>query len=90
MTDTTPTPEVVCAYFGPPGECPECGGFNDTGGAFCSHDCAAARSDRDARHDADRQVRRAREDLFAAEVARLRGLGYSYEECDVLLAGLPT
>jgi hypothetical protein len=81
---------IVCAYFGPRDECSECGGHDATGTGFCSHDCAAARADREARHEADRQVRRAREDPFAAEVARLRGLGYSYEECDALLAGMPT
>lgn len=61
----------ACLYFGPREECSECGGFDPTGIGFCSHDCAAARADRDALRDADRAARRAREDLFAAEVARL-------------------
>lgn len=80
----------VCAYMGPPKQCSECGGRDETGTGFCSHDCRAARADREARLEANAQVRRAREDLFAAEVERLRSLGYSYEECDVLLAGMPT
>lgn len=64
-------PSIVCAYLGPPGECSECGGHDPTGTGFCSHDCAATRADREARHTADAQVRRARENLFAAEVDRL-------------------
>lgn len=81
---------IVCAYMGPPDECPECGGFNNTGGPFCSHDCAGARADRVAEMEAREQARRDREDAFAAEVARLRAEGYSYEECDLMLAGMPS
>lgn len=83
-------PTIVCAYFGPPKQCSECGGLDETGTGFCSHDCRARRADREARHAAEVQVRRARENLFAAEVERLRGLGYSYEECDVMLEAMPT
>jgi hypothetical protein len=40
--------------------------------------------------EARERARRAREEAFGVEVQRLRGLGHSYEECDVLLAGMPT
>lgn len=80
----------VCLYQGPPKECSECGGHDPTGTGFCSHDCAAARADRVERHRVWSEDRRAREDAFADEVARLRAAGHSYEECDVLLAGMPT
>jgi hypothetical protein len=85
---------VVCAYFGNPADCHECGGFVPSPGArqdrFCGDACAASYSDRAAALDAAQQARRAREDAFGAEVDRLRGLGHSDEEIDVLLAGMPS
>lgn len=81
---------IVCLYFGRRDECQECGGFNQTGNPYCSHDCAAAAAAAAARDAAQVQARRSREEAFAVEVERLRQLGHSYEEIDVLLAGMPT
>ena len=81
---------VVCLYCGPPGECQECGGFNETGSPYCSHDCAADAAARLAQLEETVRARRAREDAFAAECDRLRALGHTDEEIDALLAGMPT
>jgi hypothetical protein len=78
---------IVCAYFGRADECPECGGFNDTGTQFCSHDCAASFAERGVRMAAEQQKRRDDDAAFGAEVDRLRSLGHSYDEIDELLAG---
>lgn len=78
---------VVCAYFGRPDECPVCGGFNETGTRFCSHECAAGWAERGAQMDRDRMARRAEEDAFAAACDRLRAEGRSDEEINALLAG---
>lgn len=80
----------ICLYQGVPGDCQECGGFDPTGTGFCSHDCREIPALREAKHARELRERRDREDAFAAEVARLRAAGYSYEECDVMLAGMPT
>lgn len=79
-----------CFYFGPPDICPECGGGKPEGIPFCSPECAAERADRVAAHDAMDEHRRRREGAFGAEVARLRGEGYSYEEIETMLAGMPS
>lgn len=93
---------IVCAYFGPYDECPNCGGSLSgllagqppRMDSFCSDDCAADDHDRRARLDADRAARtaarRAREDEFAREGDRLRQLGHTDTEIDVLLAHIPT
>lgn len=81
---------VVCLYFGPPGQCPECGGFNDTGHQYCSHDCAFDAAARAAALEEQVRARRAREDAFAKACDRLRLLGHTDEEIDVILAGMPT
>lgn len=81
---------IVCAYFGRPDECPECGGFNDTGTRFCSHECAANYAERGAEMERREAERRAREDAFGEACAELRRKGHSDEEIDVLLAGMPT
>lgn len=84
---------IVCAYSGRPDECPECGGFvrrpGERGDQFCSDDCAADYADRTTAQDAAAQARRDADDAFGREVARLRAAGHSYEEIDVLLAGMP-
>lgn len=84
----------VCAYTGDPSECPECGGFIPAPGArqdgFCGDDCAASYAARVAAQDAARQARRGRADAFGREVARLRGLGHTDEEIDLLLADIPS
>lgn len=82
--------DFMCLYFGRADECPHCGGFNETGIRYCSHDCAddaAQRLEALVRAAAER---RANEDLFAAEGARLRAADYTEKEIDVLLAGIPT
>lgn len=81
---------IVCAYTGVPGDCSECGGLDPTGTGFCCHDCAQARADRAERHAAERQARRDREDAFGREVDRLRSLGHSDEEIDLMLAEMPS
>jgi hypothetical protein len=81
---------IVCLYFGRPDECRECGGFNETGDPYCSHDCADSAAARAAEADEAVRSRRAREEAFAVEGARLRALGHSDEEIDVLLADMPT
>ncbi len=81
---------IVCCYMGDPNECPECGGFNDTGQQFCSHDCAAAWADRAADHERQAQARRDNEEAFGREVDRLRTAGHTDEEIDVMLAGMPS
>lgn len=81
---------LVCAYFGRPDECCECGGFNETGTQFCSHDCAAHCAERGAEQEAAEQERRAREDAFAEACADLRAKGYADEEIDRMLVGMPT
>lgn len=80
---------IVCAYTGPPGECQECGGFDNTGTGFCSHDCRADRADREARHRAADRARRAADDAFGREAERLRTLGHADAEIDELLKGMP-
>lgn len=80
----------VCVYTGRPDDCPECGGFNNTGHQYCSHECAASYADRAARHEVAEQARRDREDAFGREVERLRALGYEYDEMDAMLAGWPS
>jgi hypothetical protein len=82
--------DFACLYFGPPDECAECGGYNETGTMHCSHDCAADHAHRAA--DMSRRVglRRAEEDAFGAEVDRLRALGHTDEEIDIMLAGVPS
>lgn len=80
----------VCAYYGPPNECRECGGFDRTGTGFCDHDCAASH---DARRDAQAAVVQARrdcEEAFGREIDRLRALGHTDAEIEVLTAGMPT
>ncbi len=77
----------VCLYMGRSDECPECGGFNDTGHRFCSHDCAANFDERGRQIEAVQQARRDEEDAYGREVDRLWALGYDYEEMDALLAG---
>lgn len=85
---------IVCAYFGNPADCPECGGAVPTPGArqdrFCGDDCASASLDRAAAQQAAQDARRAREDAFGVEVDRLRALGHTDVEIDVLLEGMPT
>lgn len=89
---------VVCAYFGPADECHGCGGAlparNVRMDRFCSDDCAASEHARrtrvDAEHAAQLAARRAREDAFARESDRLRDLGHTDEQIDVLLAHIPT
>lgn len=84
----------ACAYFGDPSECPECGGSIQAPGArqdrFCGDDCAASHADRVAAQERAQQARRDREDAFGREVNRLRGLGHTDEEIDVMLAGMPS
>ena len=80
---------VVCAFTGIPGDCQECGGHDPTGTGFCSHDCRAARADREARHEAERQAQRENEAAFAAAVDQLRERGHSDEEIDDILKGWP-
>lgn len=80
----------ICLYTGRPDECPECGGFNETGDRFCSHDCADSYALRVERMRANEQARRDREDAFAVAGAELRGQGYTDQEIDVLLAHIPT
>ena len=82
--------DVVCLYQGRPDECPECGGFNETGTRFCSHDCAASWDERVATLEAARVERRRREDAFAAAAQELRDLGHTDEEIDQMLAGMPS
>jgi predicted nucleic acid-binding Zn ribbon protein len=80
----------VCAYMGPRGECPECGGFNDTGNQFCSHECAGRFAERGEAIEAEVRARRAREDAFAVAADELRAQGHTDEEIDALLVGMPT
>lgn len=80
----------ICLYQGVPGECCECGGQSTNGTRYCSHDCAASAQQRADEIDRAIAQRRTREDLFAAEGAKLRVLGRTDEEIDVLLAGIPT
>lgn len=82
--------DFVCLYFGRADECPECGGFNETGTRYCSHDCADDAARRQEALVRAAAARRANEDLFAAEGDRLRAAGYTDREIDVLLAGIPT
>lgn len=86
---TTPT-NIVCLYQGRPDECPECGGINETGTRFCSHDCGANYAERCASQEAARVERRRREDAFAAAAQELRELGHTDEEIDQLLTGMPS
>lgn len=84
----------ACAYYGDPAECPECGGLVPVPGArqdrFCGDDCAASFADHVAAMEAARQARRTREDTFGVECDRLRALGHTDKEIDVLLVGMPT
>lgn len=83
-----------CAYLGDPAECMECGFSVPDPGArqdrFCGDDCAASYADRGAAIEAARLARRAREDAFGEEVERLRALGHTDEEIDLLTVGLPS
>jgi hypothetical protein len=87
---STPPMSFVCLYR-PKGECVECGGRADPERAddFCSDDCAASFADNLARIEASEKARRDDEDAFAAEVARLVKAGYTYEEIDTILEGMP-
>lgn len=82
--------DFVCVYTGRADECMECGGFNQTGDRFCSHECAGSYADRAAVQEAEVQARRDREDAFGRECDRLRALGYGDVEIDALLIGMPT
>lgn len=82
-------PSIVCAYFGPPSECAECGGHDDTGTGFCSHDCRAGWADRGVRLEAAAQARRDADDAFGREADRLRAQGHTDMEIDELLKGMP-
>lgn len=84
------TMRYVCLYFGRSDECQECGGFNQTGAQFCSHDCAASWAAHVAKQDAEVSARRARENAFADAAAALRTQGRTDEEIDLLLIGMPT
>lgn len=89
---TTPTaglPQVVCLYTGPPNQCTECGGHDETGTGFCSPACQDARAERVAEHRDQDARRRAAEDAFAAEVDRLRAAGHSDEHIDEMLKDWP-
>lgn len=85
---------IVCAYTGDPEECPECGGSVPAPGArqdrFCGDDCAASYADRCGALEAAQQARRDRVAAFGVEVDRLRALGHTDVEIDVLLKGMPT
>lgn len=81
--------DFICLYFGRPDECPECGGFNDTGTRFCSHECAADWDERGRQIEAEAQARRDRDDAFGRECERLRALGHTDAEIDALTASLP-
>ena len=80
----------VCAYFGPPDECPECGGFNKTGGRYCSHDCADDAAQRVQRQDVALAELQAREEEFGRRCDTLRQAGRTDWEIDLLLADYPT
>ncbi len=67
-----PTPQVVCLYMGRSDECVECGGGNETGTQFCSHDCADHFAERGREQQQALARRRAADDAFAAAAARLR------------------
>lgn len=85
MTDTTDKPmNIVCLYLGRPRECQECGFFDETGTGFCSHECRQARADREARHLAELQTRRAEEDAFGDAVQRQRAAGRTWQEVDAM------
>lgn len=87
---TTPIlPHVVCVYIGVPGECTECGFIDETGSGFCSPACQDRRAEREAEHRDALDRRRAAEDAFAAEVQRLRGLGYTDEQIGAILKDWP-
>ena len=81
---------IVCLYFGDPRECPECGGFNDTGHRYCSHDCGDSATRREAESLRRDEQRRAREEAFALAGSRLADAGYTDEQIDLMLAGLPS
>lgn len=76
------TVDFVCAYQGRADECPGCGGFNETGGQFCSHDCAGSWADRVAAGDAQQEARRKMEAAFGACSSILAELGYSGDEIE--------
>ncbi len=82
-------PEIVCVYTGPPNQCGECGGHDETGTGFCSPDCQADRAERAAQHRDALERRRAAEDAFAAEVQRLRAAGHTDEQIDEMLKDWP-
>lgn len=80
---------IVCVYTGIPGECPVCGGPNNTGTPFCHPDCEEAFHDRRDQHRAAVDQERADNAAFAAEAERLRGLGHTDPEIDLLLKDMP-
>jgi hypothetical protein len=82
--------DFICLYTGPPDECMECTGYDPTGTGTCCHECAADRAARLAAADAAEAARRAREEAFGVAVAALRAAGYSYDDCDIMLAHIPT
>lgn len=81
--------DIVCVYMGPPGECSECGGFDETGTGFCSPDCHADRADREARWRSAVQARRDADDAFGRAAELLHAKGHTDEEIDELLKGMP-
>lgn len=79
----------VCLYFGRVDECPECGGFNETGTRYCSTECEANAAERMTEQEVRAQLRRDQDDAFGAEVDRLRALGHTDVEIDELTRGMP-
>lgn len=82
----------ICLYQGRAGECHECGGWSGRDpidGRFCSADCADSYAEAMTRMEASEKARRKADDDFAAEVARLRDRGFSYEEIDDILQEMP-
>lgn len=82
---------VVCGYTGNPGECPECGGINETGMPRCSPACDDSYHERVQEHADALQVRRDADDAFAEAVARLRAEHpeLTDEQIDEQLRGMP-
>lgn len=80
---------IVCVYTAIPGECPVCGGHNDTGPPFCMPECEEAFHDRADQHRAARDQERANNEAFAVEVDRLRAAGHTDDEINHMLRGMP-